>query len=119
MIERRRFQRLMIPLQIRYRIAQNRLWQETQCHDVSGRGVRLRIEEALGPGEEIELSLHFPQDPQPIPVLGCVVWRLTGEGGAAYRTGIEYLQIKPSEKERFVMRFCETMVEYMTRGSSS
>lgn len=115
--ERRKAQRLNIPLQIKYKLlTKKRILEEVFCQDISGGGLKLRLKESLTVGQRMEVLLYFPNDPNPVTAKSSVVWckrRLTKKKGPFFDIGVKHIKINPKDKERFVFLFCEMMINFL------
>jgi len=114
--ERRKAQRLNIPIEVKYKLLpRKKIARETFCHDISGTGLRLKLESPLTKGDKVKTFLYFPKDSTPVTADSRVVWcRKSGasEKAARYEAGMEYVKIIPRDRERFVHLFCEAMLNY-------
>ena len=115
-IERRRTQRLDIPIPVRYRLSWNRkdFSEQVLTKNISGGGMCLSLKQPLKAGTKLKMSLYFPSDPVPIESLSEVAWcrRNPLKKKTLFDVGIRHLKIIPKDRERFVFLFCETMVNY-------
>lgn len=117
--EKRKTQRLSISLPVRYRILSKKTkkfdWHETFSYDISGGGMRFRLDTPLEKGERIDTLIRFPDDPKPVNIVSEVAWQKkiqTNNNKQHYDIGLQYVKMKPEEKERFSLLFCEMMVDY-------
>jgi c-di-GMP-binding flagellar brake protein YcgR len=114
--ERRKTQRLGIPLQMQYHFSSKKktLIEEVFTKDISGGGVGLRLEQPLKVGTKLKTAIYFPNDPRPISAISKVVWskKALRKGRPSFDVGIKHLKIVPKDKERFVYLFCEMMINY-------
>ena len=117
--DRRKSQRLKIPIQIRYKLLPHkRVLEETLTQNVSGGGMGLRLSQPLRKNDKLKVFLNFPTDPKPITAISEVTWckkESVGRKGF-YKAGIKHIKIVPKDKERFVFLFCEMMINYLTVG---
>lgn len=117
--ERRKAQRLEIPLAVKYKILPHkRIVLGAVTQDVSGGGVSLKSNVPFKKGQQLKVLVYLPGDPKPVTSMSEVVWsRKAGEGKEAYyKIGVKFMKIVPKDKQRFVFLFCEMMINYMTLG---
>jgi len=115
--ERRKTERIKTPLKIRYkRLSERGLHEESLTQDISGGGMRLKVTNSFKIGERLKTRLYFPDNARPVNIISRVVWRKRRKdsGNAQYDVGIEHVRIEPKHREKFVLLFCETMVNYLT-----
>lgn len=114
--ERRKAQRLGIPLRVEYHLSVRRktLIEKVFTKDVSGSGVRLLLKEPLRPKAKLKTLIYFPNDAQPITSISEVVWckRQKNIRKPSFIVGIRHLKIMQKDRERFIFLFCETMINY-------
>ncbi len=117
-VDRRKTQRLNIPILVKYKIfPRKKLLEETFCQDISGSGFRLKTEYPIKNGERFKTLLHFPSSLKPVTATSEVVWCKEAAlkdkfGRRNYNIGIRYLKIAPKDKERFIYLFCELLLNY-------
>ena len=73
-IERRRFVRLGLRLNLSYRILQTKKVGSSLTHDLSAGGVRFVAEHPLEPGTQLECAIRLPDRSEPVRFIGTVVW---------------------------------------------
>lgn len=114
--ERRRSERLDIPLEMQYQLSAKKktLLQRIVTKNISGGGIGVTFDRPLDRKTKFKTLLYFPTDPKPISSVSEVAWcreRRSG-GKTVYDVGIRHVKITPFDKERFVYLFCETMINY-------
>lgn len=77
----------------------------TQTENIGAGGICVIIKEDLGLFQGVDLELHLEDDRPPIKCGGTVVWvvkksELRQKGGLLYDTGIEFIDIRPEDRER-------------------
>ncbi len=111
--DRRRAQRLDLHFKIIYKLMpRKKILQETISQNVSGSGVRLRVNQKLELGTRLKAQLYLPNIKKPITALSKVVWRKESPTKKGYDVGIQHIKIDTKDKERFVFAFCEMMINY-------
>lgn len=113
--ERRRAQRLSIPIKVKYKLLPKRkILEEIFTQNISGGGVSLRLAQSLQKGARLKTLLHFPGDPNPVTAVSEVIWckRVSEKKKVHYNAGIRHIKIVPRDKERFVFLFCEMMINF-------
>ena len=117
--ERRRAERLNIPIQIKYKLLPyKRILQETFSQNISGSGLKLSLGSPLKKGDRLKTLLYFPGDPKPVTAFSKVVW-CTGKikkKRKSFEVGIKHIKIFHKDRERFVFLFCEMMINYFILG---
>ncbi len=113
--ERRKSQRLKIPLKIHCKWSQKtKVLQEILSQDISGGGMRIKTSKPLKEGFHLKTLLYFPNASKPVHVTSEVVWckRKKKAGNIYYDVGVKHLRIAKADRQRFVFLFCETMLNY-------
>ena len=112
MDERRRYVRLDTRLKIVYTVLQKEknaaVTSETK--DISGGGIRIFLSEPIPIHTFLRLTIHLPDDPNPIICSGKVVWAeefvvLQDEqrnDSDQYEAGISFTEINPKDRDRII-----------------
>lgn len=117
--ERRRFDRLFIPLQVNYRLfPKKRLLHQAFSQDISGGGIRLSLNYPLKKGEKLRTFIYLAGDPKPVAAFSKVIWCRKKAGKEAFDVGVQHVRIDHKDKERFVFLFCEMMINYFIEGKT-
>jgi len=114
--ERRKTQRLDLPLKIHYKwLKRKGVLQEIFAQDISGGGMRIRTEKAFRKGQRLKTLLYFPNTSKPIHVTSEVIWckKRKLRGKTCFDVGVKHVYILPRDRERFVFIFCEAMLNYL------
>ena len=124
--DQRKAQRLVLPVALTYRIlpAENRRRSMRNravsrglaiARNISGTGLRVVLPQPLAIGDRLELAFCFPQDPAPIVAVSQVRWCEKRPRGRppAYEVGLCHVSIRAQDRERFVLQFCETMINQL------
>lgn len=117
--EKRMAQRIEIPIQVKYKYLPHMgALEEAIAQNISGSGIRLKLPHPLKKGDRLKILLYFPSDRQSVTALSEVVWcrKVSQEKVAYYDLGIRYIRIAPKDRERFIFRFCEMMINVLTLG---
>jgi hypothetical protein len=123
-VERRKAQRLTIPILMSYKIfPRKKILEETFCQDISGNGFRIKTEYPLKQGDRFKTLLHFPFSSEPITATSEVVWcrEIAAKGKCArrsYSIGMRYFKIASKDRERFIYLFCELLLNYFLTGKT-
>ena len=77
----------------------------TQTENIGAGGICVIIKDDLGLFQGVDLELHIEDDRRPVKCGGTVVWvvkksELRQKGGLVYDTGIEFIDIRPEDRER-------------------
>lgn len=114
--EKRKTQRLNIPIQIKYKLLpQEKILEETFCQNISGGGIGLNLDTPLKKGDKLKTFLHFPDDRRPVIAKSKVIWckkKFKKGEKPCFDIGIQHMRIEPKDKTRFVFLFCEMMINY-------
>ncbi|MBI4436910.1 MAG: PilZ domain-containing protein [Candidatus Omnitrophica bacterium] len=111
MEEKRKYVRLDTRLKITYTILKDRKNSSlsTETKDISGGGIRLFLAEPVPVQSLLKLTIHLPEDPQPIVAIGRVVWteefsilHSQQTEGKVLEAGIEFVEIEPKERDRII-----------------
>ena len=112
--ERRRTERLILPLNLLYRIPPSPQWiTPLKLEDIGGDGLKLRVKKRIKKGEDLELKLEIPSQ-ESIYVKGEVIWNKRVEVSSQkfeYRVGIRFHKMKYSERKRFVSYLAEKILD--------
>lgn len=110
--ERRRSQRLRLNLPVEYRHpAKRSSSKRTVSQDISGGGLRLRLDYPLKKGSRLKTKIYFPDRSKPVTITSKVIWSKKS-GKQLFDSGLMHEKIVPKDQERFVCDFCETMLSY-------
>jgi c-di-GMP-binding flagellar brake protein YcgR len=108
-IERRKAERLSIPLKVKYKIKGTAGRQkDAPWEDISGLGIRFCLNNPLSLKEELEIALYVLGDSKPIEAIGRVAWCKEFDKGE-FKTGVEFIKIK--DQMRFTELICRVMLE--------
>lgn len=113
LIEKRRTERLKVPLQVEYRFSAKRktLVERIFANNISGGGIGLILDKPIALGTRLKTLIYFPNDAKPIEIISKVVW-CQPKTRNSFSIGIKHIRIKPKDRERFIFLFCETMINY-------
>jgi len=115
--ERRKAQRLNIAVPMRYRLylKKRALSQPILTDNISGTGLGLTLTEPLKKNAKLDVHIYFHDDPKPVVSTSRVAWckKETKKGLRRFKAGIRHVEIAPTDRERFVFLFCETMLNYL------
>ncbi|MEI8175628.1 MAG: PilZ domain-containing protein [Candidatus Omnitrophota bacterium] len=114
-MQRRLFERIEIPLKIRYELVKNPPnIKNATSEDISGGGIRLALDECLEIGANVKLEIEIPGEANKSTVAyGKVVWVSKPRqivGGLAmtyYDTGIQFFQADPISIGKIFKRYFE------------
>jgi len=115
--ERRKAQRLNLSIPVKFKfLSKQKILEETFCRDISGGGIKLRLNKPLDKGERLKTLLYFPDDPKPVSAISKVIWckesQRTRRKETYFDMGLQHVRIVTKDKKRFVFLFCETMIDY-------
>ncbi len=107
--ERRKAERLSIPLKVKYKIKGTAGRQkDAPWEDISGLGIRFCLNKPLSLEEELEIALYVLGDPKPIEAIGRVAWCKEFDRGE-FKAGIEFIKIK--DNFRFTELLCKNILD--------
>jgi len=114
--ERRKAQRLNIPIPVKFRrFGKKGTYRESNCQNISGSGIMLCLDLPVKKGDKFEMLIHLSGDPIPVETVVEVMWckkNTQYRNKPFFNCGMKYVKIKPRDRERFVFLFCELMMEY-------
>ena len=100
--ERRRYRRFNVNLEVEYRLLESlQPYQTTSTEDTCEEGIKINLPEYIEPDTRLELIIRIPQEPEPIMVIGRVVWVKKNSLDNSFTTGIHLVHIKEEDKQRF------------------
>lgn len=114
MREKRRFIRFEIALKVYYYVQRDPKTEKTGItRDVSAGGMQLVTQEKLETGSKVELKLFAPEAPNPIHLVGIVLWsnEITDAKKPSYSSGIEFGDVEEDNKNTFLKFLCDLMYE--------
>ena len=119
--DKRKAERFNVPIQVKYKyLPHKKVLAEAIVQNISGSGIRLKLPHPLHKGKHLKVLLYFPGDRHFITALSEVVWcrKILSGNNACYDLGVRYLKIQSKDRERFVFRFCEMMINILTLGKT-
>lgn len=99
MEERRKFRRIPLVTEVRYRTLEEATPQKltpSQRLDLSEGGIFVPTEEPLPPGTYLALEFTVPTSLQPVNIVGRVAW--SGEASKGKGMGIEFYDVDPHSR---------------------
>jgi c-di-GMP-binding flagellar brake protein YcgR len=104
-INRRKFPRANYKCLITIKKRLNAKIISTQTENIGAGGICVIIKEDLGLFQGVDIELHIDDDRPPIKCGGTVVWAVKKsdpkqKGKYLYDTGIEFIDIRPEDRER-------------------
>ena len=112
MIERRRYVRLNISLEVSYMIqGEDDAAHKSITKNVSANGARFVIQKDLPKGTVLDLEVKLPIQSDPIPIRAKVVWskQEAEQEKSSYDAGFEFIQIPERDKNIFFQYLCNLM----------
>ena len=112
-LDRRKFVRIEVPLNIRIIDKQNRI-DETVTKNISPLGLRFQTKsEEMAVGDELEITIQIPRALSPVHTKAAVVWKkkLSTEDSAPYDLGCKFATIEEDNKNTFLKYFCDLLYE--------
>jgi len=112
MIEKRRFIRFEINLEVDYIVKKEpRVEKKGATKDICAGGINLLTDEKLEVGEEVELKMFLSKALNPAHLNGVVVWSKDDSSGEklSHSAGIEFKAIEEDNKNSFLKFLCDLM----------
>ena len=126
--ERRRYVRINVAAKINFRVTKKESKERTavsikstsaMSKNVSVEGVCFKSKKQLLPGNEIELQISFPSDPEPLLLKGEVRWscsiQVEGEAETIFETGVKLYTFEKTDESRYLSYVSEKMMERLSR----
>lgn len=108
--EQRRFPRIPQPFEVQYRVGEVGLgWDTAITVNLSAVGVRLRSDRPIDQGSQIELQITLPNTPEPLHLLGLVVWSQM-QSPHVTETGVEFLDVTLEQQTQI-----DQLVQFLSR----
>lgn len=119
-INRRRFPRANYKCLITLKKRLTSKTISTQTENIGAGGICVVIKEDLGLFQGVDLELYIENDRPPIKCGGTVVWVVKKnepkqKGSYLYDTGIEFIDIRPEDREK-ISAIVEEIMEGRRRG---
>jgi len=119
--ERRKAQRLNIPVPIRYYFyaKSKALSKPVTADNISGTGIGITLKQPVTKGARLKALIYFSDNPRPVTSTSRVVWckKIPGKEGNLFKIGMQHVKIDTKDRDRFVFLFCETMLNYFLASS--
>ncbi len=103
--ERREFERIDSLISIKYAAKKQEISGNSLTKDVSAGGVGLPVNGKITTGEDLDLMITLPQDPQkPITVTARVAWskRNFEHWKSRYSSGLRFINISEADKDKLL-----------------
>lgn len=115
--DRRKADRLHVPVRVTYRIKRDAhldMTGNTTVSDLGGGGLRLMVSEETPLDTVCELTIHLPEDAQPLTATGTVTWcrKRGGTGKGAFEIGVELTTMGRQERERYYQFICDRLLDH-------
>lgn len=115
-MERRKFARLNVSVEIVCRIGQNKKDESKLIsRDVSFGGIRVVMDKSLSSGTLLELELHFSTRSEPVVVTGEVIWqnytRINNRD--LYETGVKFTKVYLEDQEKLREAMLDTVKQIL------
>ena len=110
LIERRKFIRLLTPVNMTYTVPDTNKIYSTITKNVSADGLRFETHDKdLKASDAIELKLEIVGVSNPVHCKGKVVWKrkMTTDDAAPYDVGVEFIEIEDDNKNTFLKFLCD------------
>jgi c-di-GMP-binding flagellar brake protein YcgR len=113
-IERRKYVRLLTPLNIAYAVSGSGNLRQGMTKNISADGLRFETTDPdLKETTLIEIKLDIPTAPNPIHAKGKIVWRkrVSLEDGSPFDCGVEFTEIEEDNKNTFLKFLCDLIYD--------
>ena len=110
--ERRDFSRVPVPFEVRYRIygELGETWREVATMNISAGGMRLRSEEPIEVGAQLEIQITLSSAATPLAVQGSVAWSRS-MGAGANESGVQFTGLTPQQQEQM-----DSLVQFLRKS---
>lgn len=110
--ERRDFSRVPVPFDVCYRIygELGETWREISTVNISAGGMRLRSEEPLEVGTQLEIQITLSSAAIPLAVQGSVAWSRS-MGAGANEIGVQFTDLTPQQQEQV-----DSLVQFLRKS---
>lgn len=106
--EKRRCQRLTIPLKVRYKAAgRGKREHGIKCLNISGAGMKIETKGSLKAGQNIDILVYLPREKKLVTINTKVVWSEKNKQGCW--SGLKFLKIGPQTE--FTEFLCEKILD--------
>lgn len=123
MIERRKYARLNVDANVRYRIigGKTKNSESAECSNISPEGLCLTFQDAvnikIGTRLEIELEL---KNSKLFTMIGEIIWVKNGKAGTGnaktkITAGVRISEIYNDDENRFLLQLCDRMVQKLNK----
>lgn len=112
LIERRRYIRLKLPIEIGYIANEGSSITKTATKDISADGLRFEThDKSVNESNILELKLNIPGTANPIHAKGRIAWKkkITLDDSAPYNIGVEFIEIEEDNKNTFLKFLCDLL----------
>lgn len=107
--ERRKSQRLGLVLPVKYKKENSKCYRRgLACQDISGRGIKISLRDALRVNDKLEVILSMPAKTDKLNAFCRVTWCKQKKGGN-FTAGLEFLKIK--QRQIFMEFLCEKIID--------
>jgi c-di-GMP-binding flagellar brake protein YcgR len=110
LVERRRYIRLEVPLQVTYTMPELHKVYTTIAKNISADGMRFEANDrSIKELSIIELKLEIPNVQSPVHIKARVMWKatLSLEDGSPFDVGVEFTEIEEDNKNTFLKFLCD------------
>jgi len=112
LIERRRYIRLQIPVNMTYVAPESNKICSTVAKNISADGLRFEtVDKDVKPGGVLELKLSISGVSSPVHAKAKVIWKkkLSLEDAAPFNVGLEFTEIEDDNKNTFLKFLCDLL----------
>ena len=113
-IDRRRYVRLKVPINISYTIPETGNILDTSTKDVSADGIRFETtNKSIKESDILELKMVIQDAPNPVHAKAKVIWKkkMSLEDAAPYDCGLEFTEIEEDNKNTFLKFLCDLIYD--------
>lgn len=110
--ERRRFFRVPIPFDAKYRFfgELTQGWRTVRTLNLSAGGMRFKSSDLLDVGGFVEVQIQLPSEREPLMLRGRIVWSQAQASGVT-ENGLEFLEATPQQQAKI-----DELVDFLKKG---
>lgn len=111
--ERRDFSRVPVPFGVRYRIygELGESWREIATVNISAGGMRVRTEEILETGTQLEIQITLSSAATRLAVQGSIAWSRP-MGAGVNESGVQFTDLTPQQREQV-----DALVQFLRKSA--
>lgn len=120
-IERRRYVRLEMPIDVSYTVPETGKMLNTNTKNISADGMRFEtLNSSIKESDILEIKMVIRDAPSPVHAKAKVIWKkkISLEDMAPYDCGLEFTEIEEDNKNTFLKFLCD-LIYTIKKGSKN